>query len=216
MTKRIEIPLIQGLESLPEEGLKKVLTARGSIIPIEEASWEEAYPEKPSCRAYAAATQKSLCIRFEVRERSLRVQNLSDNLRQWEDSCCEVFLQTDGSDLYYNFEINPLGKILAASGPSREGRRRLSEEKMATIVRHHGALPAEPPLDIRRGVHDWDVTVLIPFALTGLDSAPKSLKANFYKCGDLTANPHFLSWNRIGTPSPDFHRPEYFGIIDIK
>ena len=215
MTKRIEIPVIQGLESLPEDGLKWVLAGRGSIIPIEEVSWEETYPEKPSCRAFAAATDKSLCIRFEVRENSLRVQNLSDNQRQWEDSCCEVFLQPNGSELYYNFEINPLGKVLAACGPSREGRQRLEEDKMAKIVRHHGVLPAQPPLDIRRGVHDWDVTVLIPFALLGLESAPKSFKGNFYKCGDLTAHPHFLSWNRIGTPSPDFHRPDFFGIIDI-
>ena len=215
MIKRIEIPLIQGLDSLPEDGLKRVLTASGSIIPVEEVPWEEDYPEKPSCCAFAAATPKYLCVRFEVREKSLRIQNLSDNLRQWEDSCCEVFLQPEGSEAYYNFEINPLGKVLAASGASREGRKRLSGTQMAKIVRHHGVLPAQPPLDIRRGIHDWEVTVLIPFALLGLDKAPRTLKANFYKCGDLTAHPHFLSWNRIDTPSPDFHRPDFFGIIDI-
>ncbi|MDE6269894.1 MAG: hypothetical protein K2M12_03440, partial [Muribaculaceae bacterium] len=41
----------------------------------------------------------------------------------------------------------------------------------------------------------------------------KQLRANFYKCGDLLSTPHFLSWNRVDTPHPDFHRPEYFGAI---
>ena len=35
--------------------------------------------------------------------------------------------------------------------------------------------------------------------------------ANFYKCGDETQKPHYLSWNPVKTSKPDFHRPEYFG-----
>ncbi|MCF0172470.1 MAG: hypothetical protein HUJ91_01855, partial [Bacteroidales bacterium] len=27
---------------------------------------------------------------------------------------------------------------------------------------------------------------------------------------------HFLSWNPIGTPTPDFHCPEYFGTIEFE
>ncbi|MCF0164164.1 MAG: hypothetical protein HUJ92_02685, partial [Bacteroidales bacterium] len=50
----------------------------------------------------------------------------------------------------------------------------------------------------------------------GLDA--KSLKgaqmtANFYKCGDDTAVPHFLSWNPIPIEKPSFHRPDHFGKI---
>ncbi|WP_414481477.1 carbohydrate-binding family 9-like protein [Caldicoprobacter sp.] len=39
----------------------------------------------------------------------------------------------------------------------------------------------------------------------------KRIKANFYKCGDKTKYPHWGCWNRIDTPHPDFHRPEFFG-----
>ena len=35
--------------------------------------------------------------------------------------------------------------------------------------------------------------------------------ANFYKCGDLTVNKHYLAWQPVGTERPDYHRPEYFG-----
>ena len=38
-----------------------------------------------------------------------------------------------------------------------------------------------------------------------------SFRANCYKCGDKTVNPHFLAWNAVETAAPDFHRPEFFG-----
>ena len=52
-----------------------------------------------------------------------------------------------------------------------------------------------------------------PSHLIGLDPAnlPHSIRANFYKCGDKTAHPHYLSWSPIDTPKPDFHRPDFFG-----
>jgi len=40
-------------------------------------------------------------------------------------------------------------------------------------------------------------------------------KANFFKCGDDTQQPHFLSWQPIDTPRPDFHRPEFFGFLQF-
>ena len=39
----------------------------------------------------------------------------------------------------------------------------------------------------------------------------KVMRANFYKCGDLTVHPHFLSWNPVTSEQPDFHRPCDFG-----
>jgi hypothetical protein len=39
----------------------------------------------------------------------------------------------------------------------------------------------------------------------------ESLRANFYKWGDGTSVPHYLTWSHIVTETPDFHRPEFFG-----
>ena len=41
----------------------------------------------------------------------------------------------------------------------------------------------------------------------------KSFRAHFYKCGDKLQQPHFLSWNAIGNPKPNFHLPQFFGTI---
>ena len=72
--------------------------------------------------------------------------------------------------------------------------------------------------DFSGGIWNWRVTVVIPFSLIGVDpeNLPERLRANFYKCGDETAHPHFLSWSPIGTPSPDFHRPEFFGELILR
>ena len=54
----------------------------------------------------------------------------------------------------------------------------------------------------------------IPFDIYGIDGAAisgKKLRANFYKCGDRMPVKHYVTWNPIGWPQPDYHRPEYFG-----
>ena len=42
------------------------------------------------------------------------------------------------------------------------------------------------------------------------------LRANFYKCGDLLSKPHFLSWQPITLPKPDFHQPSFFGLLKME
>ncbi|MBF1073685.1 MAG: hypothetical protein HXL32_03115, partial [Prevotellaceae bacterium] len=61
----------------------------------------------------------------------------------------------------------------------------------------------------------WELALIIPvsaFFCHHIQSlSGRTVRANFYKCGDKTLNPHFLSWNAINSPSPDFHRPDCFG-----
>ncbi len=52
------------------------------------------------------------------------------------------------------------------------------------------------------------------FTIYGRDISPgHRAAANFYKCGDETAVPHYGAWSPIDTPQPDFHRPEFFGEV---
>ena len=50
--------------------------------------------------------------------------------------------------------------------------------------------------------------------ITNLDG--KTVRANFYKCGDKLQTPHFLSWNPIGLEKPNFHCPEFFGTLSFE
>lgn len=71
------------------------------------------------------------------------------------------------------------------------------------------------PFDEQFGNFDWTMTVVIPVSCFFQHQIKtikgKTCRANFYKCGDGLTKPHYLSWNNIETPKPDFHTPQYFG-----
>jgi len=210
--KTLRIPLLKSLES---NDLDTALELEGTRFSVDQCNWPEEFPYSPFCNGRIARTEDSLVVDFRVSGLDLRVQNLEDGGCSWEDSCCEIFLQVPGNSEYCNFEVNAAGKMTAARGTGRSDRVSLSKEEFAGIVR---MAEIEGPKDFAGGIWSWRVILMIPFELLGLDSEalPESLRGNIYKCGDKTAHPHFLSWAPIGTASPDFHRPEYFGEFLLK
>ena len=207
MTKQLTIPFVKLSSGDPGT----VLELEGARFEVNQVNWPQAFPYAPFCHGRIARTEDTLWVDFRVSGLDLRIQNTEDNGRQWEDSCVEVFIADPSGSGYYNFEVNALGKVLACTGASREGRKARPAGEMAQIIRWPGVAghsAGEWP-----GVQAWRVCVGIPFGLIGLDGKklPASIRANFYKCGDKTAHPHFLSWSPVLTPQPDFHRPEYFG-----
>ncbi len=43
-----------------------------------------------------------------------------------------------------------------------------------------------------------------------------TLHGNFYKCGDLTSEPHYLSWAPVTFEHPNFHLPAFFGNLILE
>ena len=209
--KTLQVPFIPGLDARTDAEIPALLEVSGSRFYVNRANWPDEFGYRPVCAGNIARYEDGLALRFHVQGLDLRAQNLEDNGRQWEDSCCEFFVGEPGGDRYFNFEINCIGRILGASGPDRHDRVRQAPADLARI-RRITTLPAQA-IDEADTLRSWDIAVLIPFALFGADPAcpPATLRANFYKCGDKTAHPHFLSWNPIDTPQPDFHRPDFFG-----
>ena len=211
MMNTINVPFV----NLDNQTLDTALELGGARFDVACVNWPETFPYAPLCSGRVARTKDALVVDFRVSGLDLRAQNMEDNGRQWEDSCVEVFIKDPEKADYYNFAINALGKVLACYGPVREGRTRRPQEQMKKILRF--AHLEGGPLD-KEGVQTWRVGVVIPFELIGVDpgNLPHSIRANFYKCGDKTAHPHYLSWSPIDTPKPDFHRPEFFGELLLK
>ena len=69
-------------------------------------------------------------------------------------------------------------------------------------------------------VSDWTMYLEIPKQALGFSGQEaldgQKIKANFYKCGDLTPEPHFLSWSPIDLPEPNFHTPQFFGQLELE
>jgi len=65
----------------------------------------------------------------------------------------------------------------------------------------------------------WELVVEIPVSVFNgvvdvLDGV--NAKGNFFKCGDLLPQPHYLSWNMIDSTVPDFHLSQFFGDLFFK
>lgn len=198
--------------------------------------WPEQFPYKPKVEVSIAHSDKSLLIRFDVEEEGCRAVCTESNGPVWEDSCVEFFVKESESDYYYNFETSCIGIGLAGKRKSRSDFRHFTPEEMAHIKRR-ASLPCKP--FEAKGVTKWSIDLEVPFKSIGCgakqtetdnqgeakredaclrihgNSVPGTLLANFYKCGDKTLKPHYLSWSPVLTPSPDFHRPEYFGKLEL-
>ena len=210
MMKSINIPYISGLEALPFDEMDKVMELNAAKDFISEVNWQE-YPYKPTAALRVARSSTHLVIMYNVRGLDLRAAALEDNGPVWEDSCCEFFVSHPSDGTYYNFELNCIGTLLASKRRSRTDADMFSSDQLARIIRHSSI--ERRPYDENGEIRCWSTALCIPFDLIGLDgeALPAGIRANFYKCADLTAHPHFLSWNRIEIPSPDFHRPDFFG-----
>lgn len=204
MSKTLTVPRVRGFRDLDA-------FARAAV---DTVCWPVEFPYKPEVRFAIAHDGSRLLIRFEVEEDNPRAMAMENNGPVWEDSCVEFFVKEPGSPFYFNFETNCIGTGLAAKRRSREEYTHFDDARMARVLRR-SSLPHQP-VDIRERT-DWSLELEVPFDLICEGGkAPERLQANLYKCGDKTAVPHFLSWNPVEVPAPDFHRPEFFGTLILE
>ena len=213
--KNLNIPYIEGLERLSFEELDKTMELSATKDFISTVNWS-GFPYKPTVSFRIARSASHIVIIYNVRGLDLRAAALEDNGPVWEDSCCEFFVSHPSDGTYYNFELNCIGTLLASKRRSRNDADMFTAQELAQIMRF--STLEKKAIEEAGEIRCWSTAIIIPMALIGLDAGnlPETIRANFYKCGDLTAHPHFLSWNPIDLPKPDFHRPEFFGTLTLK
>ena len=206
----MKVPYIEGIETMSFAGMEMAMETGAAKAVIGHAGWGE-YPYRPSVTFSVARSRTHLAVLYHVRGLDLRATAMEDNGNVWEDSCCEMFISDPSDGTYYNFEMNCIGTLLAAKRESRESAVHFGPDKLSQIIRHT-SLP-QGMMNINGSIFSWSAGMCIPFRLIGADpeNLPASMRANFYKCADKSAHPHFLSWNPVDVPAPDFHRPEFFG-----
>lgn len=210
--KTIQIPYSEKLENATMADAALFLEDSGGRLKIESVNWPQQFPYKPITYCALARSSHSLFLRFYVWGNMLKASYYTDQSPVHEDSCVEIFCKLPGDVAYRNFEFNCIGTCAASVRKGRsEDVRPFSTDEMKTIKRLTSIVPN--PFNELSGHFEWDLTIEIPFQLIGIDTQnlPEFIEANFYKCADDTEFPHFVSWNRIETEKPDFHRPEFFG-----
>ena len=207
-----------GVDAVEASAVSALLDANGiEFNPIEIVNWKE-YPYQPAVKFRVAHIGHAILLHYRVTEASVRAVATADDGRVWEDACVEFFLSPEGNDFYYNFECNCAGKLLLHGGEAGTERPGASEEVLKSVQRW-SSLGTEP-FEERVGECTWEVALVVPVSaifrheITSLDG--QTMRANFYKCGDLLQTPHFLSWSPIDLPQPKFHCPEFFGEIKFE
>ncbi|MGV8962604.1 MAG: carbohydrate-binding family 9-like protein [Candidatus Saccharimonadaceae bacterium] len=195
----------------------KLTNEAGLHLSINQVNWPNDFPKTLLVTVNVAHDNEKIYLYYQVKGEEIRSVITKDFQSVWEDSCVEFFVQRLGEKLYRNFEFNVQGVLLASQRESRDAAENLSQTIMSSIVRF-ATIRHYYKVDVE--VSDWTLYVEIPKEALGFSADEKmsdqTIRANFYKCGDKTFEPHFISWKPIDLPKPNFHVPQFFGELTFE
>ncbi|MGA1978071.1 MAG: carbohydrate-binding family 9-like protein [Bacteroidales bacterium] len=199
------------------EAISDKLDGQVSRNNIDEANLSD-FPYKPDVKFAIGHTDNEIMLKYFITEEYFKAEKTISNQMVCEDSCVEFFVSPAGDGIYYNMEFNGTGTCLMGSGTARENNNRADPDIISGIRRMTSV--GKLPVAERTGQFSWDITIAIPVNVFFLHTTErlggKTFRANFYKCGDKLSVPHYLTWNPVNTRNPDFHQPDYFGILKFQ
>lgn len=195
------------------------------VEPLDVALFMGEKPEHlPKTQVKVLYDDDSIYVIFRVQDRYVRALATKPNGNVWEDSCVEFFLTpaVDVSQGYFNLETNAIGAILSRYQINRDENVRFLEQQDYTRIEIAHSLPAEIIDPEIKDPTTWTLEYRFPVDIlenyhpvVNRPAPGVKWRANFFKCADMTSHPHWLTWSFIDKPSPDFHRPEYFGTLEF-
>lgn len=216
--KELKVKEITVAKNITLNEVSELLEAQAKLHFIDVVNWD-AFPYRPKVSFRIAHANNQIWLKYYVTENSILAQVDNVNGGVAGDSCVEFFFDPKVDGNYYNFEFSCIGTPHLAYGPGRSERKFVDEVMIKEQIMVASSL-GNKPFEERTGGHSWEMTIIIPASIMtsdeGLHLKGLKTRANFYKCGDNTSEPHYLSWNDVGTTKPDFHRPEYFGTLNFE
>lgn len=185
---------------------------------VATLNWRETYPYLPKVEFALAHNGSNMLVHYRVTEKRT-VATMEDDLSGvYKESCCELFCKEQGDDLYYNIESNCLGAILMQCGAQRSDRETSTVENLAQIDRW--ASLGRKNLGIISSETHWELALVVPLSVFWHHQfgtlSGKTFLANVYNCVGSGDDRQYVTWHPVETPSPDFHRPEYFRPVYFK
>ena len=178
---------------------------------ISTYRWTEGYAPKAFAQM-VYVRDAGFALHMEAFETDPKADSTVYNQPVYKDSCLECFVNFNPAQPnYINFEMNANGAFLSALRPGRKPKTPL-----------HELLSDLPAVRAKRFDDRWTVDAFFTLGqvgtLFGKDTfAPgDELRGNFYKCGDETLIPHYGMWAPVDSETPDFHRPECFGVFRLR
>ena len=178
----------------------------------------------PKTEAKLVYDEANIYLFFRVEDGFVRSVATEYHGSVWEDSCIEFFF-TPGRDIsegYFNIEMNCCGVMLLHHQTSiGQNTVPLAIEDCRKIEIASSIKERTIDPEITEPV-TWTLQCRVPIAVlekyapVAKPAAGVIWRANFYKCGDQTSHPHWLTWSPVDKPSPNFHLPEFFGEIEFE
>ncbi|MCR4620726.1 MAG: carbohydrate-binding family 9-like protein [Clostridiales bacterium] len=179
---------------------------------IDEYPWLDAYHERFESYAACGWNSNGLFLLMYAYEAPI----LSDETRfggmPCMDSCVEFFFSPFPNETpkYINVEINPKGVCHLGVGESRYDRK-VYKRRIKGFTTSFSEFDGKV----------WAVSCVIPWNLIKINfgkipCAGDTMMGNFYKCSGPRLHEHYGCWNKVITPKPDFHRPEFFAEMVLK
>ncbi|MCW5516488.1 carbohydrate-binding family 9-like protein [Muriicola sp. Z0-33] len=214
-TKVLVVKEIEYQGSADIEKAAQLLEQQTELHKINTLNWE-AFPYLPDVAFRIGHHNNEIWIKYYIDEAHVLARRTETNSATHKDSCLEFFLDPKGDGNYYNFEVNAIGTVHLAYGPGIGKRTFIDPSLIKEKIRVESSL-GDTPFDELPGVRKWEMTLIIPSEIlvydSGIQFSQLQSRANFFKCGDESAVPHYLSWNSIATDRPNFHTPQFFGRI---
>lgn len=128
----------------------------------------------------------------------------------YKDSAMEAFFQfeetgTTDNPVYFNFEMNANGAILACYGKNKADRVPLTAQQIQKLE-----------CMARISNDRWSVELTLPIEMLQQVYEKLSLKegtaftCNFYKICESKKYEHYAAYKYVESEQPNFHLPEYF------
>jgi hypothetical protein len=177
----------------------------------------------PQVEAKLVYDDKFLYVIFKVDDNYIKAVNTEYDSPVCRDSCVEFFF-TPSKDIeqgYFNAEINCCGTMLLHHQKARGIGKVVVSEADAKKFEIFSTFKGKVEPEITKPAQ-WLVEYKIPYEILKTyapftkPAAGVQWRGNFYKCADRTGKPHWLTWNKVELPKPDFHRPEFFGILEFE
>jgi len=184
---------------------------------VDTLNWPS-YPYKPDVKFKIAYCKDQILLKYYVSETYIRAVETKINGDVYKDSCVEFFISPKKDSYYYNFEFSCIGTPHVGYGQSAKNRILLDPSQIKKIKIRSSI--GDQSFEEIKGGHHWELMVMIPLGTMiydeGLELNGLNVNANFYKCGDETTLPHFVSWNPVISNQPSFHQANYFGRLSFE
>ncbi|MDP6356028.1 MAG: carbohydrate-binding family 9-like protein [Planctomycetota bacterium] len=178
---------------------------------------------RPRAEFKIAYDDRCIYMFFKVDDRCVRAvaNHYQDDVCR--DSCVEFFFAPgrDVTEGYFNLEVNCGGTALFHFQEKQgQGVIPIPERDFEKVALAHSLPEFINPELVEPTT--WTIKYAIPFDILRdyrSFSEPGSgvvWRANYYKCGDRTSHPHWLTWSPVDFPQPHFHLPEFFGTVTFE